>query len=265
MTALNRALETLQAGLGEVRSTLASRAALVEGVAAVAPLIMHILANHAHEKAKFTAALQSRGSALDSFHRGLFVASVSSFEGFVKMFVSALVQMKSADATKFSDLPSNFRQKYVVRASKVLSYVGSGTVNGIPYNFSGLQASIGICFSNSVKPILDGDVFTLLMGNPTWSRIDDTLQALGIDNPFNQSFGSNSHIRGWGKAGWKNNLSAAEKKLDALMDRRNSIVHAAQPLTIVEQDVIDACDFFEAMARGLAAEMSGRLNEDRAS
>jgi hypothetical protein len=85
------------------------------------------------------------------------------------------------------------------------------------------------------------------------------LESLGIADPFDQSFGSNGSIRGWGKAAWKKNLSDAEAKLDTLMNQRNLIVHAAQPVTIVEQDIIDACNFFEAMASGLVDEMPGRL------
>lgn len=259
MTALSRALETLKAGLGEVRSTLASRTAQAEGIAAVAPIVMPLLAEHAHERAKFKAALESRRVALDSFYRGLFVTSVSSFEGFVKMFIPALVQIKSADASKFSDLPDSFRQQYVVRVSQVLSNVGSGSVKGIPYNFSALQRNVGICFTDVARPPLDGDVFTILMGNPTWDRLKGLLESLGIPNPFDQRFGSNASIRGWGKTAWKKNISEAEAKLDALMDQRNMIVHAAQPMTIVEQDIIDACDFFEAMASGLVDEIPGRL------
>jgi hypothetical protein len=97
------------------------------------------------------------------------------------------------------------------------------------------------------------------MGNPTWDRLESLLKSLGISNPFDQRFGSNAFIRNWGKAAWKNNLSDAEAKLDILMDQRNLIVHAAQPKSIVEQDIVDACDFFEAMASALVAEMPGRL------
>lgn len=196
---------------------------------------------------------------MDTFYRGLFVASVSSFEGFVKLLISALVQMKSARANKFSELPDHFRQQYVVRASQVMANFGSGSVKGIPYNFNALQRSVAICFSDSAKPTLDGDVFTILMGNPTWDRLSSLLNALGISDPFDQSFGSHPSIKGWGKTTWKRNLSDAESKLDGIIDRRNLIVHAAQPVTIVEQDIVDACDFFEALAAGLVAEMPNRI------
>lgn len=259
MTAISRALETLKAGLGEVRSTLDSRTAQADGIAAVAPIVMPVLQKYAHERAQFQAALQSRRTSMDSLYRGLFVGSVSSFEGFTKMFISALVQIKSADADKFSDLPEKFRQQYVVRVSQVLSNINHGSVRGIPYNFSALQRNAGICFADTGRPQLDGDVFTILMGNPTWDRLKDLLESLGIEHPFNQSFGSNASIRSWGKTTWKKNISEVEAKLNALIDKRNLIVHAAQPLSIVEQDIIDACDFFEAFGSGLVDEMPGRI------
>lgn len=40
MTALARALETLKAGQGEVRATMASRTAQVDGVLAVSQIVM---------------------------------------------------------------------------------------------------------------------------------------------------------------------------------------------------------------------------------
>jgi len=156
-------------------------------------------------------------------------------------------------------LPDAFRQQYIVRASQVLANVGSGSVKGIPYNFSALQRNMGVCFADAARPPLDGDVFTILMGNPTWGRLESLLASLGIDKPFDQNFGSNAYIRSWGKTGWRNSLSDAKAKLDALMNQRNLIVHAAQPVTIVEQDIIDACDFFEAIAGGLVDVMPGRL------
>lgn len=196
---------------------------------------------------------------LDSFYRGLFVASVSSFEGFVKLLISALVQIKSAGARKYSDLPMNFQQQYVARVSQVLSHIGSGTVRGIPYNFSALQKSLGVCFSDAGPPQLDGDVFTILMGNPTWERLGSVLQSLGIEGPFDQAFGSSASIRAWASGSWKKNLSDAQAKLNDLIDQRNLIVHASHPVTIVEQDVFDAADFFEAMATALVDEMPARL------
>ncbi len=86
------------------------------------------------------------------------------------------------------------------------------------------------------------------------------LESLGIDRPFNQAFGTSESIKIWGgQASWTRILSDAEKRLDALIDRRNMIVHAAQPTAIVEQHIIEACDFFEAMASALIKEMPDRL------
>lgn len=260
MTALSRALETLKASLGEVRATLDSRTAQIDGITAVSPIVMPHFGGLPQQRNKFDAALRSRSAPPDSLYRGLFVISVSAFERFVKMLISALVQLKSEVANRFSDLTDSFQRQYVVRAAQVLTNISSGTVKGIPYNFSSLQASVGLCFTNTGKPNLDGDVFTILMGNPTWDRLEDTLKSLGITDPFDQAFGSDAAVRGWGKASWKGNLTEAKSKLNALMDRRNLIVHAARPTSVVEQDIVDACDFFEAIARGLVDEMPRRLN-----
>lgn len=245
MTPLDRALETLAANLDEIRSTLRSRTDLLDGVAAVAAVVLPHLAGLPHERDRFEAALRARRVSQDSLNRGLFLTTVSAFEGFVKMMVSALVQRKSAGVGRFSDLPPPFRQQYVVRASQVLANVGSGSVKGIPYNFASLQSTIGACFTDAGKPSLDGDVFTILMGNPTWSRLDDVLKAIGIRDPFDQAFGSNARVRAWAKGTWKGNLKDAQRKLDDLLTSRNLIVHAAQPVTVVDHDVFGACDFLE--------------------
>lgn len=259
MTASERSLETLKGGLDEVRSTLTSRNAQNTGIAAIAPLVMPLLENRHYEKSIFQAALDSRRVSLDSFYRGLFVTSVSVFEVFIKMFASALTQIRSQNANKFSDLPETFRQRYIVHAANVLSHVGSGSVKGIPYNFLALQNSIGLCFSDKIKPTLDGEVYTILMGNPTWERLTNLLKSLGIHDPFDQTFGSNTNIKNWGNATWKKNIAEAEAKLDVLMNKRNLIVHSAKPVSIVEQDIVEACNFFEAMARGLVDVMPTRI------
>jgi hypothetical protein len=260
MSALDRALETLEGNLEEIRSTIRSRTDLIDGVAAISGVVQQHLAALPDERRRFAAALQARRTSSDSLNRGLFLTTFSAFEGFVKSMVSALIQKKLDGVGKFSELPETFRQNYIVRASQVLSNFSSGAVKGIPYNFRNLQRSIAVCFADSTKPMLDGDVFTILMGNPTWTRLTDVLESIGIATPFDQAFGSSTAIHAWGGRGsWKSKLTEAEKKLNELMAKRNAIVHAAQPTTIVEQDVIDACDFFEAIARALIAEMPRRV------
>ena len=132
MSPLDRALETLGANLDEICCTLRSRTDLIEGVAAVAAVLQPHLADLPDERNRFQAALTARRVSSDSLNRGLFLTTISAFESFVKMMVSALVQQKSAGVGKFSDLPATFRQQYVARASQVLSNVGAGTVRGIP-------------------------------------------------------------------------------------------------------------------------------------
>ena len=97
------------------------------------------------------------------------------------------------------------------------------------------------------------------MGNPTWHRLEAVLRSIGIETPFDQAFGSNEHMRRWGKAGWKRNLLDAETTLDSLIDMRNSIVHAASPVTILEGDVTEACGFFTAFGHALVAELPPRV------
>ena len=259
MTPTERALETLKAGQAEITATIELRGLQSDSIVGLSAVVMPILNEQPEIKGKFLAALRARGTALDSFHRGLFVASLSAFEGFVKQLISALAQQKVQAVSKFSELPETFQNQYISRAAQVLSHVGSGTVKGVPYNFTGLRDGFGKCLSDATKPPLNGEVYTLLMGNPTWGRLQAVLGSLGIDAPFDQAFGSNEHMRKWGKAGWKQNLAAAETMLDGLIDMRNLIVHASSPVTVVEGDVTDACSFFTAFGQALAEELPPRL------
>jgi hypothetical protein len=259
MTAIDRALETLKASQAEILATLQLRKLQAESIIGLNPIVAPLLADHPQIKQTFESALRIRSTSLDAFYRGLFITTLSSFEGFVKLFVSALAQLKAEGVGKFSELPQKFQNQYLKRVGQVLSHIGSGAVQGIPYNFTGIREGLGKCLVDSGRPALNGEVYTLLMGNPTWERLDKAFQSLGIEKPFDQAFGSSEHMKSWGKAAWTKNLADGKSTLDKLIDDRNLIVHASSPISIVESDIIDAWDFLSAFGSALATQLPPRL------
>ena len=97
-----------------------------------------------------------------------------------------------------------------------------------------------------------GEVFTLLMGNPTWDKLGKLLGTLGIPNALDKEFASTGSMKShFANAKWTEVLKESESFHESALRRRNSIVHNIIPISLVEEDVRDTLKFYGAFATAL--------------
>jgi len=153
----------------------------------------------------------------------------------------------------FSKLDKPFQDNYISGVGKVIAGKSSGTVAGVP--FGGFDELVK-CFSKSYVEDgalrLMGDVFTLLMGNPTWEKLDKLLRTLGIGDPLGKELGSTATMKShFANAKWGEVIGNAELFHENALRRRNSIVHNVIPIALGDDDVRQALSFYDAFAAGL--------------
>ena len=94
-----------------------------------------------------------------------------------RSFKTESTSRKAHAVQAFSKLDKPFQDNYISGVGKVIAGKSSGTVAGVP--FGGFDELVK-CFSKSYVEDgalrLMGDVFTLLMGNPTWEKLDKLLR-----------------------------------------------------------------------------------------
>jgi hypothetical protein len=205
------------------------------------------------ERGQFQKALHLRSKSRTPAFNGLYVMSITNFELFVKEEIDEAMSRKALAVQAFSKLDKTFQDNYISGVGKVIAGKSSGTVAGVPF---GRFDELVKCFSKGYVGDgalrLMGEVFTLLMGNPTWDKLTKLLKTLGVPDPLGKEFGSTSSMKShFGNAKWGEVIANAESFHDNALRRRNSIVHNVIPIASGEDDVRQALSFYDAFAAGL--------------
>ncbi len=179
--------------------------------------------------------------------------AITNFELFVKEEMDEAMSRKALAVQAFSKLDKTFQDNYISGVGKVIAGKSSGTVAGVPFTrFDELVK----CFSKSYVEDgalrLMGEVFTLLMGNPTWEKLDRLLRTMGVVDPLGKELGSTTSMKTqFANAKWGEVIGNAESYHENALRRRNSIVHNVIPIALGEDDLRQTIAFYGAFAAGL--------------
>lgn len=199
----------------------------------------------AHVRAELKSLLQLGSPDPAVVHRGLLIQLNGIFEGFVKSLVSTHISAIAAKVDRFGDLEPDLQTTYSVHAARALSKLSEGSINGVSYNFAALQSGMGSCFSGGKPFVIDGEVFTLLMGNCTADRVERLFKQIGLAEPFGEEVGRHKAAQKWsGEAGARRTSARVRDELDRQIETRNDLVHGLATKDVVLLDVERAADFF---------------------
>ena len=145
-------------------------------------------------------ALADKHTDTSMLFRGLLVQMIGVFENFIRSLCEAVVKKKSDDVDRYSALDEKIRREHIWHSAKILTYLKEGNVKGIQYDFEGLQVSLANCILDVKNFNVQSDVFTLLMGNCTPSRLVGLFQSLSLPDPFNDSLGEHLGLQKYAKS-----------------------------------------------------------------
>ena len=142
-----------------------------------------------------------------------------------------------------------------------MAKIYDGSINGISYDFVNLQKNLGLCFVDDKNYKLSGDIFTLFLGNCTPDRLEKLFKTIGLKPLFDDETGRNQLIRKWAQnAGVREARNRAEEGLSEEIKRRNQIAHGTANLQVLASDVVQAAEFFEALASAVEAKARGAVS-----
>lgn len=167
MEALDKAKSTADAYFDELRATAEIRKAYHDIIVLNAPALYGAFANDPKMRERMGAALKLKTTDESALLKGLLVQAVAVFEEFIRLVVSSAVDSKVKSSDKYSGLNEALRNGFLVHSGRVLTCFGSGSVNGVQYDFSKLTESLAMCLADKEGYFLEPRVFTVLMGNCT--------------------------------------------------------------------------------------------------
>lgn len=248
MSPFSTARSGAQAAIDEIIANARVRQRFPAFVIGQAADLFHYASDKAHIKGELQNLLQLGSPDAAVVHRGLLIQLNGVFEGFVGSLVSTHVTQIAAKVNRFDQLPLTLQSAYVVHASRALSKLNDGAINGIKYNFSSLQANMGSCFSGMTPFEINAEVFTLLMGNCTSERLERLFGQVELMEPFGDPIGKHKSIQKWcGEGKARRGANRAKNELDEQIAMRNDLVHGHATKDVVLHDVERAAEFFGAM------------------
>ena len=205
-------------------------------------------------------ALLDQGTDTSMLFRGLIVQMIGVFENFIRSLCEVVVKKKSADADRYSLLDEKIRRDHVWHSAKILTHLKKGDVKGIKYDFEGLQVSLANCILDTDDFNVQPDVFTLLMGNCTPSRLVKLFQSLSLPDPFNDSLGEHPGLQKYAESKSKRKVAKlAKSTLDKYMSLRNDIAHGNLTIPVSRAEFEDCTMFFKILTEALSQKISNDL------
>lgn len=202
---------------------------------------------------RYQRALKLKTVDKNALLKGLLIQTVAIYEDFVREMVSYVVNKLTTQGVKYKDLNLKLKNGFISSTGKVLTHYGSGTVNGVKYDFNNLTQSLVSCLSHHDAYHIDPRVFTILLGNCTSSRLVGLLSLLGVSDDI---FDTIKGDAGLGKVFQETRKSQVaeltKNRLDELIGFRNDIAHGDLTRAVSTDELDDAIKFFKALIKALS-------------
>jgi hypothetical protein len=260
MTKLEDGKAHAESYLAELRDTAEIRSLFSEILVGRNGQLKGAFTDEPFMKDRLDVAVNLKTTDPGALYRGLLVQAVTAFEHSVRLLITAAVEIKASKTKKYSALPEKLRNQHAYHAGQVLTHMKEGHLYGQSFPFDLLLKNLGDCFSDKDSYSLMPEVFTLLMGNATSTRLENLFEKLDLPPPFDPGVGDTSAIKRDRKEARKAEAAKlAKSQLDQLIKRRNTIVHGDLTVTVEPSDFTEAIDFFEAMIEALYEVVSKHL------
>lgn len=238
--------------LDEIVANIEIRKAYNTIVVSQAPSIYSAIGNNRHARENLQLALKYKATDPSSFYKPLIVQINGIFENYVRTLVNAVIEERYETASTYSCLNENFRRNHISYAAKVLSQIKTGAIMGAAYNFDKLLGNLGKSLSEQKGFKLNPEIYTILMGNCTPTRIEDLFEALELPEPFSENLGKNKDLQACFSERTKGRVAKrSSEMLDKQIDLRNDIVHGNLTRSVDLSELNESITFFRALISGL--------------
>ena len=249
---ITQAKELADTYLDEIIANIEIRKAYNNIIVSQAPSIYSAVGDNKHARENLQLALKYKATDPSSLYKPLVVQINGIFENYIRTLVKAVIEERYEKARTYSCLNENFRRNHISYAAKVLSQIKTGAIMGVAYNFDTLLGNLGKSLSEQEGFKLNPEIYTILMGNCTSTRIEDLFDALELPKPFSDDLGKNKDLQAHFSEKTKGRVAKrSSEMLDKQIDLRNDIVHGNLTRSVDLSELNESINFFRALISGL--------------
>ena len=259
MNVLQRAVRTARVQIEEAEATARIRHAYSSILVTNAQALFSAFEDR-NAKRNLEIALRDKDTDPSMLYRGLLLQLSGIFENFVRSLCAVIIAKRSSDAGSYVDIEEAIRREHTYQSARILSHIKSGSIQGVRYDFESLQESWAKCILNSENFKIQSEVFTLLMGNCTSSRLTDLFSSLSLTGPFDDMLGKNPDLRACAKERSSRRVAKfAKSTLDNQIALRNDIAHGNLTKAVSRAEFESSSSFYRALIEALSDRVSEEL------
>jgi len=188
----------------------------------------------------------------DSLFRGLYVNTAASYENFVRKLIRVGAELIGGNVSTFDELDEALKNQNIYWTGRAFDNVFGRRPHVIKLDLYRLSADIGTCLPGNKKFRLNADAFSLDVTSPTADVLDHVLSRIGVTNYWDDVGRHRGIQRSLSATGVREAHRLAKEFLNRFVERRNMIAHVGGgAVTIVETDVREAIEFFDAFSGAL--------------
>jgi len=251
---MQNTLDVSELYFSELESTASIRSAFHDIVVTNSQVLFTAFSHDKMMLGRLKDSLRLRFVDQNSLYKGLFIQAVSVFESFIRSTVTYVIDNHVTKEPQYSKLELALRNYYISNSGKALSYFGSGSINGVKYDFDKLTESLASCFNDSENYHIESRVFTISMGNCTSSRLESLFSKLLVSDDIFSKISNDVHLRKVLNETRRNNIKALIKdRLDNIIDVRNDIAHGEITRSVSKDEFEDCLQFLRGLIKALAS------------
>ncbi|MBH2869530.1 hypothetical protein I5L38_16765 [Serratia marcescens] len=253
MPEIQHQVDLSEAFFSELESTASMRMVFMDIVISNSSTLFQAFSHDKALLSKLKEAMKLKTVDQNALFRGLFIQAVAIFEDFIRNMVTHVVHSHQSQRERYSELSTSLQNYFISSSGNVLKYYGSGSVNGVKYDFSHLKKSLISCLSDNNDFYLEPRVFTISMGNCTSTRVENLFSKLCLSDNIFDKIGGNQNLKNIIQELRKSNASVLIKeKLDSIIDTRNDIAHGELTRSISKDEFDDAILFLRGLIKAFA-------------
>ena len=204
----------------------------------------------AEQKKAFQGLTKLKSTDSSTNYRALLILVCSAFEYFCKQTIQNAVRELSERAASYNDLPISVYTANFAYTGQYFQAKQDAYRNGSGRRiFEELSKGLASCRQEATKLILNPSMFVAFLGNCTAKQLEKIFAELTLGEPFGDIVGGFPELRShFSGGGTRDVAKRAREKLEALIERRNDLVHSASiSETVTIDDLLDASAFVQAL------------------
>ena len=204
--------------------------------------------------------MNSKAVRAEGVYGSLFVALMASFERYIRLLIIHAVELLSAKAKTYDELPPQLARRNLVLTGRVLA-ASDAPRDYLTLDIHSLISNLASCKSGNAAFRLNAKAFCTTVTGSGPAVIEEALKLVGVQEFWDEVGSETKLAELLGSTGPRETGSRARERLKDLCRWRNQLAHGGdEEIALSESQIREAIDFVLLFGSGLSKAVNKHLH-----